>query len=174
MRQPTDETPDLQNLALRVKRLERQNRAMRRVITVVLALAVAGLLMAQSRPASRIIEAEKFVVRDATGQERAVLGLDHPSSPAHSPLRLGLYNPAAKSSAVLYLSNGFAGLTISSGGTTAAAKRSVQLFSNPKEGGGVKVISGTGQAAVHLSVPPGGKGGLTLKDGSGAVAFEAP
>jgi hypothetical protein len=127
---------------------------------------------AQPQSQGRVIEAEKFIVRDATGRERAVLGLDHPVSPGHSPVRLGLYNEG-DSTAVLYLSDGFAGLSISSGGG-GEAKRSVQLFANPREGGGLKLAAGPRKDTVRLGADREGKAYVTLADDAGKVVFKAP
>jgi hypothetical protein len=170
---------DIEILERRLALLERQQRRMTRTGAVGLALVGAALLMGQtpppagpSQPTGRVVEAEKFIVRDAKGQERAVLGLDHPVSPEHSPLRLGLYN-GDKSSAILYLSDGFAGLSITSGGETDK-KQAVQLFANPREGGGFKVATGERREAVRIAADGKGKGSVTLTDTGGAVVFKAP
>jgi hypothetical protein len=93
-------------LAVRVEALERHNRWLRRVGAVGLALVGVALVMGRVPSTPAVVEAEKFVVRDRRGEERIVLGLDHPTSPNHSPVRIALYNAEQKSSAVLYLSDG--------------------------------------------------------------------
>ena len=172
---------DIEAVERRLAALERQQRRMHRAGIFGLGILAAALLMGQTPPpppaaspssTGRVVEAEKFVIRDARGQERAVLGLDHPSSPEHSPLRLGLYN-GDRSSAILYLSDGFAGLSITTGGESDK-KQSVQLFANPREGGGFKVATGQRQESVRIGVDGEGKSGLSLTDKSGTVVFKAP
>jgi len=175
----SDVVRDVEAVERRLAALERQQRRMHRAGIVGLGILAAALLMGQTPPPAapppstgRVVEAEKFVIRDARGQERAVLGLDHPVSPEHSPLRLGLYN-GDRSSAILYLSDGFAGLSITTGGESDK-KQSVQLFANPREGGGFKVATGQRQESVRIGVDGEGKSGLSLTDKSGAVVFKAP
>jgi len=170
---------DIEAVERRLAALERQQRRMRHAGIIGLGVAGAVLLMGQTPPPAgpsqstgRVVEAEKFIIRDSRGQERAVLGLDHPISPEHSPLRLGLYN-GDRSSAILYLSDGFAGLSITTGGESDK-KQSVQLFANPREGGGFKVATGQRKEAVRIAADTEGKGSLVLTDKSGAVVFKAP
>jgi len=175
----SDVVRDVEAVERRLAALERQQRRMHRAGIVGLGILAAALLMGQTPPPAapppstgRVVEAEKFVIRDARGQERAVLGLDHPVSPEHSPLRLGLYN-GDRSSAILYLSDGFAGLSITTGGESDK-KQSVQLFANPREGGGFKVATGQRQESERIGVDGEGKSALSLTDKSGAVVFKAP
>lgn len=65
--------PTLDTLAQRLERAERENRSLRRV-GVLMLVGVAALLIAAQPTASRVVEAEKFVVRDAGGKIRAELG----------------------------------------------------------------------------------------------------
>jgi hypothetical protein len=57
----------------RLERLERQNRLLRRAGVVGLFLVGSLLWMGQTRPA-RILEAQKFVLRDANGKRQAEFG----------------------------------------------------------------------------------------------------
>ena len=59
----------------RLEKLEKQNRTLKRVGMLVLALFGLVLLMGQTLPGRRIIEAEGFILRDATGKMRAALGI---------------------------------------------------------------------------------------------------
>ena len=67
-------TPDLQAIVERLEGLERENRRLKRAGLAVLFLAAAGLLLGQARP-SRTVETEKFVLKDVSGNTRAMLGL---------------------------------------------------------------------------------------------------
>jgi len=169
----TTQTPDLQAVAERLATVERQNRWMKTAGLVTIVLAAAAFVMARAEPTSRVVEAEQFIVRDSRGQKRALLGLDHPTSPGHSPVRVGLYNED-QSSAVMYLSDGFAGLSVTAGGAEGTARRAIQMFANPKEGTGLKVGTSVTTAAAELIVDAGGESGFVLKDKTGKIVFKSP
>ncbi len=63
-------------LEQRLDRLERENRCLKRAGALALAVIAAVVLMGQATGAKvpKVIEAERFVVRDASGNTRAVLG----------------------------------------------------------------------------------------------------
>ena len=164
------------DLRERVRILERRLRRAQALgvflIAIVVASAAGTCLRGRPEGAGTVV-AERFVVRDALGRERAVLGLDHPSSPGHSPVRLGLTNADSGSSAVLYLSDSFAGLTVSSAAQATRAT-GVQLFANPKAGGGLKVLTGARRPRVEVEATPGGESRLILRTEAGEVIFTAP
>ncbi|MFQ5894499.1 MAG: hypothetical protein ACE5JJ_01585 [Nitrospinota bacterium] len=60
----------------RLSRLERQNRRLKQVGALALALLGSILLMGQALPKSRTVEAEKLVLKDPKGRERARLWID--------------------------------------------------------------------------------------------------
>ncbi len=169
--------PEDGEIERRLGELERDLRRARRAgAAAVLVLGGAlGYVGFGARGVSKtVVEAQQFIVRDAQGRERAMLGLDHPSSPQHSPVRLGLYNEASNSSAVLYLSDGFAGLSVASG-VEPPVRRAVQLFANPREGGGLKVTTAGRSPAIELSSAAGeGLPRFVLGTDDGRVLFEAP
>jgi hypothetical protein len=168
------EKPDLYALQDRIEVLERQNGRMKRAGIAALALMVAVSTLGQAAPKkNRVVEAEQFIVRDAKGRQRALLGLDHPESVDHSPVRIGLYNEA-KSSAVMYLSNGFAGISITAGGEKGKPPRAIQLYANPQEGTGMKVGRTLVKTAAQINVDQAGTAAFTLKDDAGKVVFKAP
>ena len=81
----TTQTPDLQAVVERLEKVETQNRRLKLMGALVLALAGAALLMGQAQP-NRRVEAEMFVLKDANGKVRAELGMA-----AHGPV-LALYD----------------------------------------------------------------------------------
>jgi hypothetical protein len=90
----------------------------------------------------------------------------------HSPVRLALYNDEHRSSAVLYLSDAFAGLTIRTG--AGEGERSTSLFANPKDGAGVGLGTGLRRSAVRMTADAAAAVGLVMQDVAGKVVFRAP
>ena len=77
----TAQAPELAAVVARLEKVEQQNRRLKTVGIVVLALAVAGMVMGQAMPRARIVEAEGFVLKDGAGKVRAklyVVGKDGP------------------------------------------------------------------------------------------------
>jgi hypothetical protein len=66
---------DITLLAERLKRVERQNGMLKAVGLITLCTGVLMIVMGQSRPSPRVVEAERFIVRDSKGDEKASLGL---------------------------------------------------------------------------------------------------
>jgi len=70
------DVPILDSLKMRIDRLERQNRSVKRLTAVlffvITALVVTGISV--PRKVAKEIEAERFVLRDASGKVRASLG----------------------------------------------------------------------------------------------------
>jgi hypothetical protein len=79
----------------RVERLERQNRWMKRLVAVTLAVAAAVLLVAQKKPPAEVIEAKRFVLRDDKGRGRAALG------PHEHGVTLGMFDRDEKTGLML-------------------------------------------------------------------------
>jgi len=162
-----------QSTELRLARLERDNRRLRWAVVAALFGATCALVASVRRaPSSDTIEASRFVVRDEQGHERAILGLDHPSAPRHSPVRLGLSNPDDGSSLIVWLSGAFAGVVASTRGGDGAPLRA-EVFANPREGTGVRLAGAAKRAPVLLSARDG-TGRLVLQDAAGRATFTAP
>jgi len=162
-------------IELRLARLERDNRRLRWVAVAALfgaTCAIVGGVRRAPIGATGTIEASRFVVRDERGRERAILGLDHPSSPRHSPLRLGLSNPDDGSSLVVWLSGAFAGVTATSRSAGGAPLRA-ETFANPREGAGFRLASGGKRVPAVLRARDGA-GELALEDRKGRVTFSVP
>lgn len=84
--------PTMEALARRLDRVERENRQLKRVGVVALAVIATVVLMGQTTQQSKVVEAEqvkanevearKFILRDASGKEaRAELALSADDSP---------------------------------------------------------------------------------------------
>jgi hypothetical protein len=157
---------------LRLARLERDNRRLRWAVGAALFGATCALVATVRRAPSDTIEASRFVVRDEQGRERALLGLDHPSAPRHSPVRLGLSNPDDGSSLVVWLSGAFAGIVASTRGPDGTPLRT-EVFANPREGTGVRLAAAGRRAPAVLSARDGA-GHLVLQDATGRTSFSAP
>lgn len=70
-----EQSTELKNILARLGRVERENRRLRQGGLGVLVLAGVVLLMGQAHP-NRTIEAEKFVLKDASGRIRARLEME--------------------------------------------------------------------------------------------------
>lgn len=68
-------------LAQRLDRLERENRRLRRVGATLAVGVAAVVLMGQARTPARVIEAQKFVLRDESGKIHAELDLGRHGTP---------------------------------------------------------------------------------------------
>ena len=67
--------PTMDKLVQRLDRLEKENRRMKRIGALVAVGIAAVVLMGQARSSkvAKVIEAEKFVLRDTSGQVGAIL-----------------------------------------------------------------------------------------------------
>jgi hypothetical protein len=66
---------DLQTIQARLEKLEAQNRKLKLVGFAGLIVLGAGIVMAQSAPTPKVIEAQRFVLKDPHGNIRAWLGV---------------------------------------------------------------------------------------------------
>ncbi len=66
----------------RLERLERQNRWLKRIATVCVAVVAVVFLLGQGKDKPRVVEAEAFVLRDSEGKQRAVLSMEKPNTPS--------------------------------------------------------------------------------------------
>ncbi len=66
--------PTMETLARRLDRMERENRRMKQVGVVALAVIAAVVLMGHV-VGEKVVEAERFVLLDSSGQPRAVLAV---------------------------------------------------------------------------------------------------
>jgi hypothetical protein len=66
--------PDLQVILQRIGNLEAQNRRLRRGSVAILALLSAVILMGQAAPSPRVVEAQRFILKDSDGNVRGWMG----------------------------------------------------------------------------------------------------
>jgi len=71
----TDDSPESQTILERLAKLEKQNRRLKLggIMTVTVLLAL--VLMGQAPPSANIVEAQKFVLKDAHGNVRGWFGI---------------------------------------------------------------------------------------------------
>ena len=93
----------METLARRLDRVERENRWLKRWGALALAVMAAVVLMGQATGSkvAKVVEAERFVVRDASGNTRAVLG-----STVLETTQTGAVEKRPPSSLVLFDKNG--------------------------------------------------------------------
>jgi hypothetical protein len=95
MRRLLMECNPVENLEARIARLEKANQRYRVCGVVGIAIAIAFACMGQSAPApttapaSREIEAERFIVVDKQGKRRALFGMDSSTTPNAAMTLLG-------------------------------------------------------------------------------------
>lgn len=68
------DTPDLSIILERIRKLEAQNQRLKKLSTAILLLLSAVLLMGQAAPSPRVLEAQKFVLKDSDGKIRGWMG----------------------------------------------------------------------------------------------------
>ncbi len=163
----------------RLERLERENRHVKRVGVAALATITAAMLMGQVAPprASKVVEADEFVLRDGKGAVRAMLGFKA-GAPLLSfydeeqTLRIGLGFAATGLPTVAILNkdgNIRSSLALLANDTTALylydrnerphavlavetdGTPSLSLFGKDKEGNAILGIDGKGVSGLTLS-----------------------
>ena len=147
-------------------RLERENRRLKRVAVTLLTGIAALAMMGQAVPKSRIVEAEKFILKDANGRRRAELGLQD-GSPG-----LYIYSQAGQLREELKDSDKTVGLGLIDNGTPRVV---LALSQAGQVGLGLQDKDGTARAL--LNILPNGFGFLCLADKDGkdcAALFTLP
>ncbi len=175
--------PTMDNLEQRLDRLDRECRWLKRVGALVLLGMAAMLVMGQAidRRFGNVIEAEKIVLRDATGKTRIALG---PDSTGYS---LNFYDVNGIDRATLAMANDLPILAFRDGQrkprVTLAVLRDdtaiAALYgSHAKEGAAITVhpsgqsnfmlfSNGMMKARTSLGLSPGGPVGLAIGDQEG-------
>ncbi len=152
----TPETPDLQAIVKRLDRLERQNRRMKQAGILLLVIVSAVLLIDLAAPKSRIVEAEKFVLRDSAGKPRGGLTVTEEGS------ALELYDTNQKLRVALGIPSGMPNLTLNDANETGR----VMLAIAPS-GSGLVLADRSGSFMAQLDVAEDGGTRLLLQDSQG-------
>ena len=190
----THDAPELQDIVKRVDRLEAQNRRLKWGGISLLAVFSAFILMGQAAPTPRVIEAQRFVLKDAKGNIRSWWGLlgqgseitlgtankqpkmslkvSDDASDLHffgnqnSGMNLGLDSGDPSVSMLASASNGGSGITVS------AAEPSLVL----KDGNGLSAILGAAQlkGSPEAEVKQTSAASVVLLDKSGKIIWKAP
>ena len=164
-------TPTLEALNERLDRLERENRRFKVGALLVLIGIVAVGIMGQARAnAVRVVEAEKFVLRDSQGKERAELSTLGDGSP--SLHFYGFY--AGRRHAIVSLeadqASGTSGLQFNA----ANGKNRISLAVAVVGSAVVNVADLDGNVRASLGVGRDGSGGVGTLDKQGTAIWRAP
>jgi hypothetical protein len=170
----SEPVPSLEAIARRLDRLERQNRRLRLALVGLLAaaaaLAVGQASTGQAQPGApearvKVVDAERFVVRDQNGKARAALFMDNRDPDNRHP-RLVLYDENGK---------GRLGMSVQRHGPDIAAwhadhSSALGLYVQDKDRSVAMTLFDKSGARVHLA-HMGGTPQLKLLDGTGKPAL---
>jgi len=154
-------TPTIEVVAERLDGLERENRRLRWMIAGLFAVACALLApMRLGKPAGRVIDAEKLVIRNKAGQVRATLGLDASEQPGLKMFdRRGLEQVALE-----VPGDNSASLTLFDKGNTRVA-----LDASADGSAGLRLFDRGQQSTSALFMWPDSTAGLTFNMGRQAL-----
>lgn len=152
------DTADLESLAYRIQKLEQHNHRLRLFCLMLVAVLVLTLIACVSRPAS-ILEAQKFILRDKNGKERAEIAMDYGFGSKGDPV-IRLLDENGKE--LTTIGAGTIGISGAEGSTTLLAD--ALYFSKPGMGAGVDSASLQG-GTLLLS----GKNGAVMLDADSPV-----
>jgi hypothetical protein len=164
----------------RLARLERSNRILKAILSVCLACAAVVFLMGAASTAPKIIEAQKFILKDGAGNERGELFA------TDKAWGLVLFNKNETKAASIFVSSEMNGVILSDQNgnlrqslTTDLDKSELNIYRPGSDAAQFEVIDSPLGAAltfrdranndrVNLGVSPKGSA-LTLADESGAI-----
>ena len=160
--------PTIEALTRRVHRVERENRRLHKIGAATLAMIAGVVLMGQveKQTVPKAIEAESFVVRDAKGKLRAILGVWQDGE-----VRLLLPDQEQRSRAILAVKpdgSPYLGLYDASG------KRRIGMAVLQDGMLALGFAHADGKSRAGLSVWPDGSSTMFLADADGRVLWRAP
>jgi hypothetical protein len=180
-------------LLQRVERAERIQRRFTAVATCLVVAAVAAAIMGQARPVTQTIEAQEFVVKDASGTVRARLGasasgvslqLSHDAGRASLVVsankaqgaHLSLADVAGKIKGLVVLNQETVGVYLSPADATGVPHASRVVFEVQNHGtGGLAVYDQNGQVRALLgAIAEDGTSVAVIQNKEGAIAWKAP
>jgi uncharacterized protein YndB with AHSA1/START domain len=162
----TTHTADLAAVVGRLEKVERENRRLKFVGAAVLVVAAAGLVMGQAWPTSRTVEAEAFVLRDASGPARAAW---HPSPGGGAALTF--FDQAGNGRAMLRADrDGSPHLTLTDQAAQTRAVLRVEGNGSP----GLVLFDQGGKMRATLYVVSDGSATLQLSDKAERVFWRVP
>jgi len=179
----------IEELSTRLQKVERQNLRMRAAGACGLVLAVAWMAMGQAAPPPKVVQAEKFELRDGEGKLLAQLGLTEHATPelllydtsggrritlaveADGLPHLNLRDKAGNSRARLYVGSD----TMETPVLVMCDKDRIRASLSARDRGPTLVLlDKNDKARAELAVFPDGSPVLELSDKSGKSVFKAP
>ncbi len=157
--------PTMETLARRLDKVERENRRLKQAGVVALGVIAAVLLMGQATQDSRIVEAEKFVLKDENGITRGRFGVA-----PDGRMTLGLLDEAGKTArlALALTRGGLPTLVLRDGAGRAIALGLQDGFPI------LQLADRDAETRASLYVSRKGTAGLEFYDKSGKVIWSAP
>jgi hypothetical protein len=156
----------LEEVVKRIEGLERQVRRWRRAAVALMLSAVALMTLGAAVPRGRVVEAQKFVLKDAAGRVRAELG---PSDNDKS-IALRFKDAAGSPRLVLGVEDESSLLVLHD----KTGRPRVGLVTLAQGAPGFTFYDTTGRARVELGVSREGEPGIVVRDARGGSAWKAP
>jgi hypothetical protein len=151
-------------LARRIERLERAERRWRTVAATAV-LGVAAVVLMGQKPAPRIVEAERFILRDAAGRVRAELAVESEQSVA-----LRFRDPDTMPRLSIGTENGASVLVLNEQGGKVRAG----LVTLPHGAPALTLYDPNGKNRAELALTREGAPALTILDRDGFLAWKTP
>jgi len=156
----------LEAVLRRVEDLEADVRRWRRAAMALVLSAVALTTLGAAVPRGRVVEAQKFVLKDAAGRVRAELG----PSDNNKSIALRFRDEASFSRLVLGIEEESSLLVLHD----KTGRPRVGLVTLAQGAPGFTFYDTTGRARVELGVSRDGEPGIVVRDARGGSAWKAP
>ena len=156
----------LEAVLRRVEDLEAEVRRWRRAAMALVLSAVALTTLGAAVPRGRVVEAQKFVLKDAAGRVRAELG----PSDNNKSIALRFRDEASFSRLVLGIEEESSLLVLHD----KTGRPRVGLVTLAQGAPGFTFYDTTGRARVELGVSRDGEPGIVVRDARGGSAWKAP